>query len=302
MRKDLLTASIAVLAFTSVSLSQNVPNGGFEAWTNHGSYDTPDSWASENDIVILSNPVSVVKSTPPNSGNFACQITSVKLTNNPDPGVIPDTIGVIFTGTIGLNGVKYGYPSTLKPNWLQFYYKMTPVANDSANVWVVLKKWNSINNAPDTIAIGWLSMAGTVSTYTYKMINLYYIPANMSLTPDSAFVMFSSTRLAKPSLGSQLWVDDVSLQTTGINEINGNANLISVTPNPASSFVKIGSALRDAYSADIYDLLGNRISVYKFENNYVAFSTEGMAEGMYSAVIRDKNGSVLTQKKIFVAR
>ena len=123
MKKLILILSIAFTANTIANAQ--IPNPGFENWTAQSSYDEPQNWATLNVLsqFPLNNPVSVFKATDMHGGNYACKITVIRLTNNPAPTLIKDSVGFAFTGALNPFGpsINYGFPCTARPDSLKFY-------------------------------------------------------------------------------------------------------------------------------------------------------------------------------------
>src|SRR5262245_33366186 len=83
MKKNLLLM-LLLAGFLGTSYAQNVPNGGFEAWTA----GEPDSWLTSN-IPTFATPVT--QETPPYAGTFAVRGTVVTSIAGPVPPLVAST-------------------------------------------------------------------------------------------------------------------------------------------------------------------------------------------------------------------
>jgi len=305
--KKLVLSTVAMLSLGVFAYAQ--PNAGFETWqsvTGQTTYEDPTNWTTTNvlnQFIFGANPVSVFKASGVDkySGTFACKITIIKQTNNQTGGTLPDTLGLIYTGTIGLQGPKYGYTYGSRPVSLDFMAKYTPTGTDTAAVYVLLTKWNT--NKRDTVGAGGM-VIGSASSFTSYSAPIVY---KQSYNPDTATIIITagggSIKKAKtPKVGSALYVDDLSWIVTGINENIGIANIVSVYPNPASDVVNFKAASNDAREISIVDITGRNIGNYTFENMNVRVATSGLATGMYSYSVLGKNGEVLSRGMFDVAR
>jgi len=97
--KRILLALSAIVLFHLVNAQNAIPNPGFELWTNHGSYDDPNSWGTINSLTAILGVKTVTKATgvDVHSGTYAIKLQSKTV---PIQGVAP---GIAATGTINQN-------------------------------------------------------------------------------------------------------------------------------------------------------------------------------------------------------
>jgi hypothetical protein len=194
-----------------------VPNGGFETWINHGSYDNPQYWDTPNQAIAIALPFGtkvVTKSTDPNSGSFSARLESKQLSlpSIVVPGVV--TLGTltidIFAQTYGISG---GVPITDKPTHLKGFYKYQPKGGDSCAIGIGLTKWNS--GVRDSVGIGAFSTHDTVNVWTPFYAWIDYVHTEQ---PDTFNILAISSADSTPTAGTVLYVDDISLDyTLGVN-------------------------------------------------------------------------------------
>lgn len=305
MKKLLLTVASAAM-FVAVSAQGNIPNSGFETWTNAGTYEDPASWTTFNVLsgaIFGGNPVSVFKETTnPHSGLYAAKMTSVGLTSNPAPGSVPDTVGVIFTGAFNFiqSNVDFGYAFTSRPQNFDWWSKYTPTAGgDSGFVLCILTHWNGTST--DTVA--WAgSTINTEANWTQHSTALYYNPAvSASTFPDTCIILCSATDDVNLRAGSTLWIDDMSFSGwVGLDETPAQREEVAVFPNPATDNVTFTVNNDNASRVQIYDMTGRMISDEMFTGRRVQLSTEELPSGMYTYTIVDANNETMNRGKFTV--
>lgn len=74
MKKSMYTF-FAVCSFVATATAQ-LPNPGFETWTNMGTYENPDGWATLNDLTTMSGIYTATKGTPGSPGSSYLKLTS----------------------------------------------------------------------------------------------------------------------------------------------------------------------------------------------------------------------------------
>jgi hypothetical protein len=201
------------LSGIGVSGQTLVPNGGFETWINHGSYENPQYWDTPNQAISIALPFGtkvVTKSTDNNSGSFSARLESKQLTlpSIVIPGVV--TLGTltidIFTQTYGING---GVPISDKPTHLKGFFKYQPNGGDSCAIGIGFTKWN--NGVRDSVGLGAFSTHDIVNVWTpfYAWID-YVLPEQ----PDTFNILAISSADSTPTAGTVLYVDDISLDYT----------------------------------------------------------------------------------------
>lgn len=301
MKKLMIISVILIFAPTFQGKAQ--PNGGFENWSTVYSILEPDNWQTLNFVSLNPpNPLSAFRVTgiDKHSGNYALKLKTVYFDNNPFPSEIGDSTGAVFTGKITLSpfAYKYGFPYTGRPEKLEFWSKYTPVGGDTAGALVILKKWNGIES--DTIAIGGANINETTGYSPFQADLVYYSDE----LPDSAVIGFAASKTPLTArLNSTLYVDDVIFSGwVGINQLDKNADLVKIFPNPASNNVNILSSIEAADNIQVSDAAGKIVGRYKIRNCEVNINTSVFADGIYIFEIRDKKDRMLSKGKFNVVR
>ncbi len=197
---------------TSVICSQTVvPNGDFESWVNHNTYEDPLYWDTPNQEVATIPFIGVAvvsKSTDHESGNYSVKLETKHLSIPPMdiPGFI--TLGNltvnVAAGTYNLVG---GVPISDHPTHLQGYYKYLPQGGDSCVLAMLLYKNQS--GTRDTIGGTFFSSKVTVPDWTPFSVWIEYTLAE---EPDSMNIFAVSTaQETGMHPGTTLYLDNLSL-------------------------------------------------------------------------------------------
>lgn len=174
------------------------------------------------------------------------------------------------------------------PDAVSFFYKYSPLGNDSAYVRIKVYDEFFIEIASSEISLG-----GTVSNYT--QINL---PVNYSQTGNASIVelgFFNSTPTGTTTLGTRMQIDDVSITTsTGIIYPLGENPLI-ISPNPANEKTHIKSP-EQLEKLQIYDIQGRVI--YEKEMPEKEINCSNWNEGLY--LVKTKSHQVTKTEKLII--
>lgn len=172
---------------------------------------------------------------------------------------------------------------------LRFYYKFLPVNNDSAVVTLTLyDSWGNPYGVAKKI------FSDAQSTYTLVDIPVHYYTPNMfdivaySLN-FSAFYSEDPWQTHQASLGTRLWIDDVSFtQTTNVQELV-NDDVLQIYPNPAQNRFGISTSEK-IKNLTCHDALGREIALdYR---NLEAIPCGHLAKGIYLLSIETEKGNI----------
>lgn len=299
-----LTLSLIIIATAGNLFAQTIPNAGFESWGPYNAtYTTqvPTHWWGIDFFVhaFNSNYVSnsVVKSTQSHSGNFAvlCQ-TSI---NN------GDTVNgiVISSDSAGFSNMPQGFAYSLRPSNITGYYKLNLVGGDSAAVLISMTRKNG--NHRDTLVNQKFNLAGNTPNYTLFNFPLTY---RLNGTPDTVAIGLGIQGPNKKAshLGTQLFVDDLAFTgtalPTGLPEITGENELISIYPNPVSTNAVINiNASINLSTAEliIYDVTGKQVrKINHFTTYQTTINCSGLNKGIYFYKLFDNLSQKTTGKFI----
>lgn len=308
--KKIFTTIMAVAATCVVGFAQtNVDNGTLESWTTatggpNGDFeDLPGPFLKTlNSLYNLPavlggpGPLTTTKTTDKCEGTYAAQMTSKSF-----QGIfIPGAMGT-FDVSLAPPGAKLGKPYTDKPTHVTYCYKYSPVANDSAEVFCVLSKWNGTSR--DTIAYGNKKYFGVTASYTSDNFALTYY--DTQTTPDTCTLLcvasagynFAQLTSSAGQVNSTLYIDNLQFDFT--NSVNENvaATEIKVFPSPATDVLNIWvgeNATKATYR--IFDLTGRTLLSGNAmpQNNVVNIAS--LPVGTYWVEVAGTKGTIATKQ------
>ncbi len=290
MSKKILSLILVLICLFSLkSISQQLPNQGFEEWKTDDSklFDDLDGgfWGTINKLRLLGPqaPVTTEKSTDTHSGSYSAKITTKTFGSF-------KIVGIIATGFFNQKAAGFieGMPFTSKPAKLSGYYKFIPVNNDSCSAYINLTKYNTISNKKDTIAEGLLVMQGEQNQWTKFEIPIKYY---LNSTPDTIKVAFVSSAgtvgmgsTQNAQVGSSMFVDDLILDYgTEVDIPSASSSKIKLEYSQLSSSIILTSNYFDDGLISIYSSEGKLIMTkdFKISDSQVDFSTQPCGVYLY---------------------
>lgn len=276
-----LVLLFAAVTATMTAIAQ-IPNAGFETWTNTAGYNTPTGWDNLNATTNALSVYTCTKGTPGFAGSSYLQLTSKTVTGF---GVAP---GVAVSGLIDVTNYapKSGFPNTTRPVSLTGSWQYMAYGSDAGSVTILLSKWNSTMMMRDTIAYASQTLSGMVMSWASFTIPLTY---RSSSFPDSAMIILSASGTT-PVNNSYLYVDDLAFAgsvPSGVTSVNNILNDVSVFPNPATTEISVGYSATETGSMtiNISDITGKVISSTTHNSiqgkNTVSFNTASFSKGIY---------------------
>lgn len=286
MKNSIFTAGFILAANIGV-FAQYIPNGYFENWSNQNGYNTPDNWATLNDMTASAGIYTVTKGT--SSGNPYLKLVSQ---NVPGMGIMP---GVAVSGTLDQAsfGPVSGFAFDRRPVSLTGKYQhMASSANDGGTIQVYLTKWNTSASARDTVGSIVQDLTGMAMSWTDFTIPFTYASAGM---PDSCVILVSASR-ENPAAGSYLYVDnlDFSIPNAGINTPLAEDG-ISVYPNPVQEivYVDVAGSAKTVHSFQLTDMNGKVLLTRPSNGQSSQFlSLSGFSKGNYVLSIQTADGVI----------
>ena len=275
MRKFFISLSALLLA-TVFCLAQNVPNGGFENWTN----GEPDDWTTSNGVAKV-----ITQSSDVFSGSLAVRGQTVEVNN--------DNVEV----SLEAQGSGNGFPISERFNLLTFRYKLDNGNNDKLIVAI------SMRTETLTIGTGLLEIENKAEDWALASVQIDYTdPA----TPVQAFLqifLVDGTGGDPPSKDAFFIIDDVELvsSTTAIESLDMSTNNLSIAPQPSNEVVDLTINSKNGIedlTLLLFDMNGRKISEYQFGTIPSGQSTEsidvsGLADGVY--LLRSERGNFSTR-------
>lgn len=314
MKKVIITliASITAVGF---AMAQTPANAGFENWTSSGTYEEPDNWGTLNfaSAFIQGFPITGEKTTDVHGGTYALKLTtqasSVDLSSFSFPY---DTVpGMLISGN--LSAGILGIPFSQRPSAVNFWYKYTSVGGDSAGFLFNLTRWDSGTNTQVTVGQGLASINATVGTYTLGNLTINYLDnGNPDTVSIIAFSSFNALALIgnqipthPPIPGSTLYLDDISILTTAVDENEAGKFDFKMFPNPVSDELSIlcngHQFANNPINVEFYDMTGRRVQSFNVTQMISKADVSGLASGMYIYAVKNGN-TVLRTGKFTVAK
>lgn len=281
---------------TGISLSaQTLSNAGFENWGIAATYtaDTlPDQWWSMycNTTHQTTDAYQGAYATRI-QGYMSCGIAQGILVNGRQPA---NYYSIIESGT----------PFTARPSGISGFYKYTDAEpGDSAEVTVILKKYNAATQQRDTVGLGHAALALS-SAYASFTVDIGYLAP--SLTPDSIIIMFNSSKynLINSTTWTlpSLYIDRIMLpqSVAGIAENQQPLLRSTVYPNPFSeqATVMIDGDLSgvSGLQLNVFDAAGKKVKTAEVKSNAVILS--GISKGNYMYTLGLENRQLSSGKFI----
>jgi len=290
---------VVYLICAAVNVPAQILNSGFENWTVIISDTVPDNWNMSND--------GSGRSLDANSGSYAACVWNYNWFNK-GWMVNGDVTGQNFSISNAYTG---GTPISSKPLSLHGYYTYNFGLNtgqpDSAFVNVILKKYNTALQRPDTIALGRLFLS---QSFSYIPFTVDIADFSVCNDPDSIVISFWSCYNTFCSCTTMscceclyFCIDDLSLQFPDrIIKIDEWFNGFSVYPNVISekATVRIPRAPVENVQLSLYNSTGQSIQSWK-ENpgTETEFSRKNLESGFY--FLQAKAGdTILGTRKLMI--
>jgi len=229
MKKIILTSILGGLF--SVTAFAQIPNGGFETFTNMGTYDIPNGWGTMNNTTSPLSVFTAEKGTPGSPGSSFLKLTSKTVLTSVVNGIAVS--GVIDSTTML---PKSGFPYALRPlnftgKWQHMIY-----GSSQGSVTAILTRWDSGIGMRVPVATASQTLSGMAMSWANFSIPFTYTDSG---NPDTCIIVLRASGTT-PTNNDYLWVDNLSFSGfTGINENSSFLTNMSVYPNPSSTKITL---------------------------------------------------------------
>ncbi|MCB9169964.1 MAG: hypothetical protein H6594_06380 [Flavobacteriales bacterium] len=278
--------SASALFLAAAGAAQNIPNAGFENWTNTGNYLDPDGWLTNNAVTwSIAGELSCERGSPGAVGNYCLIATDRDLTSF---GFGPESGDV----TAGVPGVFPGFPSTVRPYALTGQWQWHPqLGGISGMVALSLSHWNTVTHQREVIANGQLLTQNPVNGWqSFSVPLLYYSNA----IPDSADIMIQATSQVDGD-GSAIWVDDLAfVGTVGIEE-GALAPAFELFPTPATDHLTVRSGA-PMTEATVLDVCGRTWMRQDLSTDGGTLAIDQLPAGLYAIQLHFADGRSATRR------
>lgn len=290
MKKTLLFTTLAMIAISTIAVAQ-IPNSGFETWTNMGTYSNPDGWGTMNNTTSVSSIYTATKGTPGSPGTAYLKLTS-------------ETIGSVVVNGIAVSGQLdsitkqpiSGFAFNQRPQKFTGKWQHMIYGSSQGSVSVKLTRWNTSTNSRETVANAYQTLSGMAMSWAAFTINFAYLTGNV---PDTCIIVLKASGGA-PTQDDYLWVDNLAfsgtVSGTGIENQNNFLNNLSVYPNPGSENIIVDLNLKSSEKTtfELIDLTGKivlskTVSLPQGESSQL-FDISGLAKGFYFIKIDTDSG------------
>ena len=272
--------AIATLIISVAAFSQ-IPNAGFENWTSHGAYSTPDGWGTMNNTTALASVYTASTYTPGNPGSKAIKLASTTV----GPGVVN---GIAVSGKLDSTTMmpKSGFafnqqPQSLTGNWQHMIQGTTA---NQGSMSVTLTRWNTSTKMRETVAIGSVTLSGMAMGWASFSIPIAYQSSNL---PDTCIIVMKASGPTATD-GDYLLVDNLAFAgNVAIVPENTFITDLNLFPNPSSENINVEFSLVKKSDvkiqvADIKGRLVKEINIGTVEGaSQFSFNTTGISKGNY---------------------
>lgn len=270
-------------------VSAQIPNSGFEDWTDVGNYQEPNGWATMNGLSGTSFN-SCSRSTdhyPSNIGQY-----SIRLENNIALTQLTGGYGGVVTDAFNFP-FQPAFPLVGNPSSLHGHFKFTSISGDQA--WIKLVLFNEGVIVADE---NYVSEAQSYPNWTpFDILLDNYGDADSATILIFAFYPVGQTD--GPNGNSILWVDNLSFDSpiTSVTEPLGIGQDFSIYPNPAVGMftVETNSTIAQGSTIGIYSMLGTLVHSEQLLSNRQVIDATSLISGAYLVEVRSAD-AVSTRK------
>ncbi len=262
------------LSFDGIAITEQLPNSNFDSW------ETTTFYSLQNWTLLGGENA---RSTDAYKGR-----TAVKLSTQMGGEQVYGS--ALFYGSFSqdqFKGEAY-FPYTKQNDTLVFYYKFNQVGGDTAVVFASCKK--------DVSTIGGAYVLLQPTTVYTRM----EVPIVSFQAPDSLMLGFGvATGQVLAHLGSELWIDEVTLKseplnTTGLAHFLANKPVLQIYPNPCSNSLTVLTNGQTPLNYIIFDMNGKMMQHNQVIDSSIATST--LVAGLYVIHFYENNQLVSSKR------
>lgn len=299
--KSLLFFFTLCLSLSGLRAQEQLPNSGFENWSNAGGffnpYQDPDNW---NTVNSATSSLGVFTATRATASAFVYSGQSaLKLETRNLPLVNQVVPGLCVIGDINIDeeSVEGGISFTSRPlainGWFQYY----PAGIDTGQIGLFLTRWNDVTGTRDTIGTGGFWALGQTSSYTFFSGPVEYFSDE---NPDTIQVALVSSSAVSPRAGSELYIDALSLEYIVTDLIAAQGGSARVFPNPADS--EIWFEVSGARAIEAYSQNGRLAASYSLSEGQQNINLGDLARGYYVLRFLDQGRSIISHARIILGQ
>lgn len=319
MKKIILSVAILIAITTKVNAQQQLPNNGFESWTDALPTNYYDNKKGNSTAQL--GPATASKSTDAHSGSFSVLIETkdfvlAKINGNLTSGYVnaPSTNkadGYIGTHEHGNSNNVRRIDFTDRPDSLVGWFKYTPAndADEKGKVTVVLHKGHfhdpetPVNGNHDDLSANRIGTATFITeNQTYSSWTRFSVPFNYVSSDNPEYILFtttSSNNQMTNKAGSKLWLDDIELIYNEVSVKTTPTDDFLIFNKGNEVFVDFTDVNVAGVELSILDMAGKKVASSKLNANAINYLTIPQATtGVYLYQITG-NGINKTGKLMF---
>lgn len=199
-------------------------NNDFERWTAPHTYSFKDPvhWTTTNPITALMADTSFIfPSDDAHSGAYSISLISDTVPGQPLDGGQP--VNYLSNGYMYSDAPSGGMITNQWPDSIVAYCKYSPVASDAA-LFAIINGSTDLSRELPTPQNSVFKILPEMESYQKVVFDMTTITTDTS-DPDSVLIIISSSNILSGSyeIGSQLWIDDISVYPQEVNAIQVTA-------------------------------------------------------------------------------
>lgn len=202
MKNFYITITLSLLSLGAIAQYGQLPNGGFENWSDVDLYDFPTDWGNSNTSGGPQGDPSVTQSTDAQDGLYSCELH----------GTTTGAVGFVFHGSLGQSGPSGGIAYTSNIDEVQFQYKCDLAAGDT--MFVIAMRYIS------GVLVGTHILQAATGTETAWTAGSVSLPTAAQDELFLSFVLSNPFGSSIPSPNSWIRIDNVSMHNAGIEMTN----------------------------------------------------------------------------------
>lgn len=277
---------IVCSALTASTVAGQVANGGFEDWTDFGTYEDPDGWITQNQTSAPLGAALCEKGSPGDPGSFYIKLTTKDV---PFIGVLP---AFVTSGHNDGANSTFGFPANTRPAALTGNWQHLDAAADSGMITIAFSKWNPITHQRDGIGAGVRMIGGTASSWESFSIPIQYGSPEI---PDTAVIFMYSSTSQTPNVGNYLYVDNLAFSDVSGTEETPEPSGLVMRPTLAETSVSL-SAPGAMEQVTVWDARGNKVLSKGLASTAHTMDVSAWPGGIYVVEVRLADATMARQR------
>jgi hypothetical protein len=270
-----------ITLFSGAVATAQIPNGGFENWTDMGDYLEPNGWVTFNALTSsFGAGLSCEQVAPGAVGSYAIKVTTLEL---PGLGMVP---GIALVGEA--DGSSTGFPYGARPAMFSGKWKGSIADGDQGVIVAFLTRWDPEAGEQVNVGVAQLMASGTVAGWTDFNIPFVYTDAGF---PDTANVVVAAS-FDTGVAGSTIYADNLAFSTaTQVQDQQQGADLV-VFPQPARDAITIVNAGMMEEAA-VFGMDGRMVIMQRVNDRRASIDVSGLRSGVYTVQLRMAGGGIM---------